>query len=439
MFRQCEGRPPPGAHDAPGRRHRACASPLLTRGRVRRHGRQEAVPRPPPQRVALLGLHRRDLSKIAKAADEVTIPAGYTLADQGQTGTGGLHHRRRLRHRPAQRQEGRGPRPGRGRRRAVAARPRAPHGHRHDRHRVHRPRPRPAPLHVGHRRGAAHRPQDHGRPGRPHPRPRPPDLRLTPVCPLRPRDPAGTAGSAQGGGDGDSASVRACHEHDAVDAPRRPHRLARPPTARARRRGCGAAPARPRPRASSPAVFTLLSGRPAAVDGLARRQPDLPRGLRRRAGPARRRLLHRHPGPARVRRLPLLPPGAELGAGHARPPAHHAGNARRRAGRLPGRRLHADPAAGPRRRRHALAHLLRLPGAAGRHGDPRDRPPAPGGASKFLHGTTYQAYSFVGDAAGLVFLAGIALGHRPPRTSSARTASASRPSPSTPSSSACSC
>jgi CRP/FNR family cyclic AMP-dependent transcriptional regulator len=28
----------------------------------------------------------RDLSKIAKAADEVTIPAGYMLADQGQTG-----------------------------------------------------------------------------------------------------------------------------------------------------------------------------------------------------------------------------------------------------------------------------------------------------------------------------------------------------------------
>jgi Fe-S oxidoreductase/nitrate reductase gamma subunit len=29
--------------------------------------------------------------------------------------------------------------------------------------------------------------------------------------------------------------------------------------------------------------------------------------------------------------------------------------------------------------------------------------------AKFLHGTTYQAYAFVGDAAGLVFLAGIAL------------------------------
>src|SRR6476646_4108361 len=32
------------------------------------------------------GCTDRDLSKIAKAADEVNIPAGYTLADQGQTG-----------------------------------------------------------------------------------------------------------------------------------------------------------------------------------------------------------------------------------------------------------------------------------------------------------------------------------------------------------------
>ena len=28
-------------------------------------------------------------------------------------------------------------------------------------------------------------------------------------------------------------------------------------------------------------------------------------------------------------------------------------------------------------------------------------------SAKFLHGTTYQAYSFVGDAAGLIFLVGI--------------------------------
>src|SRR5690606_29187350 len=28
-------------------------------------------------------------------------------------------------------------------------------------------------------------------------------------------------------------------------------------------------------------------------------------------------------------------------------------------------------------------------------------------SAKFLHGTTYQAYSFVGDAAGVVFLVGI--------------------------------
>ncbi len=33
---------------------------------------------------------------------------------------------------------------------------------------------------------------------------------------------------------------------------------------------------------------------------------------------------------------------------------------------------------------------------------------------KFLHGHTYQAYAFVGDAAGLVFLAGVVLGDRAP-------------------------
>jgi CRP-like cAMP-binding protein len=32
------------------------------------------------------GCTDRDLSKISKAADEVTVPAGYALADQGQTG-----------------------------------------------------------------------------------------------------------------------------------------------------------------------------------------------------------------------------------------------------------------------------------------------------------------------------------------------------------------
>ena len=40
-------------------------------------------------------------------------------------------------------------------------------------------------------------------------------------------------------------------------------------------------------------------------------------------------------------------------------------NVKRRLERLPGRRLHADPAARPGRRHHALADLLQLPGAAG--------------------------------------------------------------------------
>ncbi len=46
---------------------------------------------------------------------------------------------------------------------------------------------------------------------------------------------------------------------------------------------------------------------------------------------------------------------------------------------LPGRRLHADAAARPRRRHHALADLLRLPDPAGRHHGARDQPPAAGG------------------------------------------------------------
>ena len=55
-------------------------------GSVRRHGRQEAVPRTPSQRVALLGLHgprpRQDRGPRTRSQS----PAGYALADQGQTG-----------------------------------------------------------------------------------------------------------------------------------------------------------------------------------------------------------------------------------------------------------------------------------------------------------------------------------------------------------------
>ena len=46
------------------------------------------------------------------------------------------------------------------------------------------------------------------------------------------------------------------------------------------------------------------------------------------------------------------------------------------------------------------------------------------GEAQFLHGRTYMAYSFVGDAAGVLFLVGVGLGHRAPLRAEARTASA---------------
>ena len=151
---------------------------------------------------------------------------------------------------------------------------------------------------------------------------------------------------------------------------------AEPATATAAAPAAAAPPARPRSRGLRRPLHPGV-GRPPAVDRLARRQPDLPGGVQRGAGPAHRRVLHGDPGPPRVRLVPLLPPGAELGAGHARPPGHHRPQRPPPAGGLPGRRLHADPAARPSGRPHALPHLLRVPRAAGRHRDPRDRPPGP--------------------------------------------------------------
>ena len=54
------------------------------------------------------------------------------------------------------------------------------------------------------------------------------------------------------------------------------------------------------------------------------------------------------------------------------------GNAKRRMRGLPQGRLDAHAAAGSRRRRHALVHLLRVPGPVHRHRPSRDRPPAAG-------------------------------------------------------------
>ena len=50
---------------------------------------------------------------------------------------------------------------------------------------------------------------------------------------------------------------------------------------------------------------------------------------------------------------------------------------------------------------------------------------------KFLQGRTYQAYAFVGDLAGVVFLGRRACGRSCAATCSGRTASASSRSPST--------
>ena len=50
---------------------------------------------------------------------------------------------------------------------------------------------------------------------------------------------------------------------------------------------------------------------------------------------------------------------------------------------------------------------------------------------KFLQGRTYQAYAFVGDAAGARVRRRHRVGDRAPLRAAARTASASRPSPST--------
>ncbi len=106
-------------------------------------------------------------------------------------------------------------------------------------------------------------------------------------------------------------------------------------------------------------------------------------------------------------------------------------NASTPAARLPGRRLHADPAARPGGRRHALAHLLQLPGPAGRdHGAARSTTSSPT-SLKFLHGDVYAGYKVVGQRrrAGLVRSGWC--GPSCAATCSGRTASASRPSPST--------
>ena len=80
--------------------------------------------------------------------------------------------------------------------------------------------------------------------------------------------------------------------------------------------------------------------------------------------------------------------------------------------RLPVRRVDADPAARPRRRRHALLHLLRVPRPVHRHGRARARPPAARLAEVPARPRRTRRYTFGADLAGVVFLVGIVLGDR---------------------------
>ena len=120
---------------------------------------------------------RKELEKIAKAGDEITMTAGTMIVDQGQTGheafvvvEGTV--------RQAQRQQGRHARTGRDRRRAVAARPRAAHRRRRVRDGLHAARRCRSATSSPCRRGPGAVAQAARHPRRPHPRARPRLLRL---------------------------------------------------------------------------------------------------------------------------------------------------------------------------------------------------------------------------------------------------------------------
>ena len=125
------------------------------------------------------------------------------------------------------------------------------------------------------------------------------------------------------------------------------------------------------------ALGTIASGIAPRITEWADESTRRPRAVRRRA---RRHVLgvlrHRRGDAVRVR-VAREPAGAQLRAGRTRRPPHHQGQRPPPHARLPRRRVDADPAARPRRRPHALLHLLRLPLALRRHRGPRARPPAP--------------------------------------------------------------
>ena len=151
----------------------------------------------------------------------------------------------------------------------------------------------------------------------------------------------------------------------------------RRPTARPRRRAASGRTTSPSALGVGIAVFTLVSGIAAADHRLAQRERGPPRGVRQHPRAAEARLLHGHPGDARLGRVPLRRPDEELGARQAgADPPHHGEERQAPLRRLPRRRLHADAAARPGRRADALDDLLRVPRAARRHDGARDRPPA---------------------------------------------------------------
>ena len=116
--------------------------------------------------------------------------------------------------------------------------------------------------------------------------------------------------------------------------------------------------------------------------------------------------------------------------GPARPPHHDRRTPSAALERLPGRRLHADPAARPGRRADALDDLLRLPRAARRHRRcSRSTTSSPQTSSSCTATRTRRTRSSATPPGSCSSAA--SSGRSCAATCSARTASASRPSPST--------
>ena len=158
-----------------------------------------------------------------------------------------------------------------------------------------------------------------------------------------------------------------------------------------------------------------------------------PRGVRRHPRRAEGRLLHGHPRACSCGARSLFAERVrnwERGAPDDR--AHHAEErqAAPRATSAPASTCRRCCATRPPGIMHSLIYfgflvLLVVTDGA------RDRPPAARRRSSSCTARTYQAYAFVGDVAGVVFLVGIVWAIVRRYVAAARTASASRPSPST--------